>query len=137
MNRRTLIIIIAIAIFVVIAILASQVGGVAIRTVQQQTGYALEGPELATRGVATAWTFTSPSGIANTTVAFQLRTTQQNVQLAQAPLNAGRVSIVFPCTTEVTKTEQATLSMIDTRTQEILVTNKFELLPPGPDCFGR
>lgn len=135
MNRRTLIIIIAIALFVVIAILAGQVGGLAIRTVPQNNpGYILEGPEQASRGVPSLWTFNSPAGIANTTVSFQLRTAAGTRELAKAPLSDGRVTITFPCD-GVDKPQVATLSGIDARTQELLFAKEFQLLADGQDCL--
>jgi hypothetical protein len=133
MNRNLLIWAVVVIGFIAVAFLAGQIGGIAIRRVQEQGGQVawqnLPEPFLPCVPATVHWTL--PRGTANGLVEVYVHdvSTQEKVGLAR--VGDGRASITIPSTA----TTPASLFLRDQRTGEILVSQSIRLSPPGPDCL--
>lgn len=136
MNRKLIIWSVVLGLFVVIAILASQVGGLAIRTVRQSTGavrftnadqkFSLCSPFLL------SWTKPSLS-TPNSPVAVILRDQSNEREIGMANIGDTQTRVQLPAQIN----GQASLLLRNKQTNEYVASTLIATLAPGPDCFGQ
>lgn len=133
-SRRTLIIAAAILGLLVLMILASQVGGIAIRSdFTQATLTAVTAPSPAVRGVPVLVRWEGDMA-ASLDVLALFRDSSGDQVIGVGDITQGGVRVKLPCETPGAT---GTIVIIEKTTQRVLGQTKVTLLAPGADCALR
>ena len=123
---------IGIAVLIIIAVLASRVGGIAIRSASVATDpLTLSFSEPAVRGVFVTIRWVQPAEAGEQVASVVFRDAEGEHLIGEAALSASQASVVLPCGSDATS---GTIMLRDSRTQKVLATSPIRLWPPGREC---
>lgn len=123
----------ALVLLAILAVLGSQVGGIAIRSAAVETdplGLVLSEPTL--RGTLTAVHWQAEE--VNQPLSFFIRDASGEQLVGQAESTAGEARLLLPCSGT---DHEVALLVRQTETNQVIATRSIEVLPPGQDCFLR
>lgn len=134
MQRRTLVLLAVTGFFIliIIALLASRVGGIAIRSAPtriEQITLTVSDPAVRGSQVFVRWA--TPGGVPSQTVEFTFSDESGEQPLASASTADTQATITFPCRVNGTS---GTLLMRNAANRQVLALERVTLLPPNHDC---
>ena len=135
MKSSTLVIISVVGIFLLLlaAIIASRVGGIAIRNSSTQTDQViLTVSSPASRGSQVTVRWTAPDSSTTSDITLQLRDDAGEHPLGTSTLGQQLATVVFPC---ATNGDLGTLIMRDSSSGRVLAQQSITLLPADRDCI--
>jgi hypothetical protein len=116
-----------------IAVLASQVGGATLRGASPSlSSFAITVPEPLVRGVQVAVRWDAQSTASEQQVFAAVRSSGTETEGEAVALNTGQATIHIPCTGAAT----VTVLVRDVSTYQILSSRSIDLLPAGRDCLN-
>jgi hypothetical protein len=127
--------VVGVVILLAVAILAGQVGGIAIRKQgAKQDPLQLLVSEPVVRGVPVMvrWDAAVVIQIPNEVVTFFWRDQTKEYRLGETQLDAGSVTVQFPC---VAQPSGGSLVVRSTATAKVIGSRNVELAPAGPECI--
>lgn len=132
---RIIAIVVTVTLLLILSILASRVGGIAIRNDTSQdrlVPLTLASP--AVRGVKVPIRWDVPDYEPDYDVLVEYRDTSHEEVLSIGRLHDAQARIVLPCVTEATS---GTVRLSDRNSQRVLGQLTIDLLPAGADCVRR
>lgn len=130
LNNKAVLALIGIILVLLVALAASQVGGIAIRSTGSSTdqlSLTISTPALRGVPVAVRWT----TDVASSDVELIWRTREGETFVGRGSINAGTARVSFPCAGAAT----GTLLIREVTSGEILGSRVVELLEPTAECL--
>lgn len=130
-----IVVVVGIVLLLVIAILAGQVGGIAIRKQGAQPDplqLIVSEPVLRGVPVVVRWNVEAADDTTSEAAAFFWRDATAEYRLGETQLSDRTITIEFPC---VAETGSGTLVVRSTVSEKVVGTRPVELAPAGPECI--
>lgn len=118
---------------ILLLLLASRVGGIAIRRAPAAALH-LEISTPVLPGVPTLLYWDDGDDESNALVVVYARDARSDYLIGQAELAAGAALVTFPCRETTARDEIISVVMTDVATQQVLGSLQVPILPPGQDC---